>query len=141
MTRLARLVRSERCAAILCQEYETPGSTGASSRGALTGLPVFASFQGGDYHVSRIEGAVRRFTIGRAHRLIVPTASEIERLRQRYGVTDGKVEQIFNPIDVDVWRPGDRAMGGARARHREPTSFSSCGMDSCRCCARGSTCS
>ena len=114
VTRLARVVRPERCAAILCQEYETPRFDWSVVAGALTRVPVFASFQGGDYHVSRIEGAVRRFTIGRAQRLIVPTASEAERLRQQYGVPDGKVERIFNPIDIDVWRPGDRAVGRSR---------------------------
>jgi starch synthase len=113
VTTLARIVRAERCAAILCQEYETPRFDLSVLAGALTGLPVFASFQGGDYHVSRIERVVRKVTIARARRLIVPTATEIERLRRRYGVTDGKVEQIFNPIDVDVWQPGDRASARA----------------------------
>lgn len=114
VTRLVSLLRSERCAAILCQEYETPRFDWSVVAGALTRLPVFASFQGGDYHVSRIEGAVRRLTIGRAQRLIVPTASEVDRIRKRYGVAQGKVERIFNPIDVDVWRPGDRAVGRSR---------------------------
>jgi glycosyltransferase involved in cell wall biosynthesis len=111
---LIRLVRAEGCAAILCQEYETPRFDWAVVAGALTRLPVFASFQGGDYHVSRIEGAARRFTIGRADRLIVPTASEVERLRRRYGLADGKVERIFNPIDVGVWRQSGRAFARSR---------------------------
>ena len=107
--------------------------------GALTRLPVFASFQGGDYHVSRIEGAARRFTIGRADRLIVPTASEVERLRRRYGLADGKVERIFNPIDVDVWRPR-AARWAARGWASQTTSCSSCGTASCNYFVRGSIC-
>jgi glycosyltransferase involved in cell wall biosynthesis len=114
VTRLVRLVRREQCAAILCQEYETPRFDWSVVAGALTRVPVFASFQGGDYHVSRLEGAVRRFTINRADRLIVPTATEVERIHRRYGLADGKIVQIFNPIDIDVWRPGDRAEARSR---------------------------
>ncbi len=106
--KLARLVRKEECSAILCQEYETPRFDWSIAAGLLAEVPVFASFQGGDYHVSRIEGAVRRFTIHRADRVIVPTRTEAERIRRRYGIANGKVAQIFNPIDVDLWRPGGR---------------------------------
>lgn len=107
--RLVRLLRRERCTAILCQEYETPRFDACVVAGALTRLPVFASFQGGDYRVSRLEGSVRPLTIRRAERLIVATTREIERIRARYDLPPEKIAQIFNPIDVDAWRPRDRA--------------------------------
>jgi starch synthase len=112
LARLTRLVRRERCAAILCQEYETPRFDWSVVAGRLARVPVFASFQGGDYHVSRLERPVRRLTIHRAEGLVVPTTSEIARIRELYGVGDGRIAQIFNPIDVDVWR----RRGGATAR-------------------------
>jgi glycosyltransferase involved in cell wall biosynthesis len=105
---LVRLVRVESCTAILCQEYETPRFDACILAGALTRLPVFASFQGGDYHVSRLEGVVRPRTMGRAERLIVATQREIKRIQARYGVPSGKIARIFNPIDVNEWRPRDR---------------------------------
>ena len=111
--RLARLLRAEGCGAVLCQEYETPRFDLAVALGRLLGVPAFATFQGGDYQVSRLERLVRPLTIRGAERLIVGTRSEAERLRRRYGVPERRLARVHNPIDVDVWRPGDRAAARA----------------------------
>ena len=60
---LARVLREERCAAILSQEYETPRFDVCAALGRVLGVPVFGTFQGGDYQVSRVEPAVRRLAL------------------------------------------------------------------------------
>ncbi len=111
--RLARTLRARGVSALLCQEYETPRFDLAVVLGRLLGVPVFASFQGGDYQVSRLERLVRPLTIGRAERLLVATRAEAERLEGRYGLAAARLARVFNPVDVDVWRPGDRAAARA----------------------------
>jgi len=105
---LAKELRRLGCDAILCQEYEYPRFDLCVAVGKLTGLPVFASFQGGDYQRSRLERLTRPIAVRSARGLIVPTLSEAERVRRVYGVDERRVAQIFNPVDTDVWRPGGR---------------------------------
>jgi len=109
VSRLARLFREERLDAVLCQEYETPRFDACVLAGGIARTDVFAVFQGGDYQDSRIERLLRPLTIRRAAGLIVPTSSEIARVRARYRVRPARIAQIFNPVDTDVWRPRDRA--------------------------------
>jgi glycosyltransferase involved in cell wall biosynthesis len=106
---LSRVVRSAHCNAILCQEYETPRFDLCATFGRALGVPVFGTFQGGDYQVSRLERPIRPFSLRLTTGLIVATESERERLRLRYGLPDEKLRRIFNPVDVDFWRPDDRA--------------------------------
>jgi len=108
VARLARLLRTERCTAILCQEYETPRFDACVLAGKLTKLPVFATFQGGDYQDSRLERPLRSLTIRRAAGLIVATTSEIERIQARYRLLPERIAHIFNPVDVDLWHPRGR---------------------------------
>jgi len=110
---LARVVRAERCSALLCQEYETPRFDVAIAVGARLRLPVFATFQGGDYQVSRLERLVRPFTIRRAAALVVATADERARVRARYRIPAARLAAVFNPIDVRRWRPVPRAAARA----------------------------
>jgi glycosyltransferase involved in cell wall biosynthesis len=108
---LARLLRRHGCSAVLCQEYETPRFDVAVAVGRMLRIPVCATFQGGDYQLSRLERFVRPLTIGRARALIAASGREAERVRSRYGLV---VARVFNPVDVDAWRPGDRAAARAR---------------------------
>jgi glycosyltransferase involved in cell wall biosynthesis len=105
IVRLVRLLRAERCDAILCQEYETPRFDACILAGKITRKPVFATFQGGDYQDSRLERLVRPWTMRLAQGLIVGTGTEIERVCERYGVPRERITQIFNPVDADLWRP------------------------------------
>src|SRR5207253_10735179 len=56
---LAREIKQEGCAAILCQEYENPRFDACVLVGKWLGRPVFATFQGGDCQFSRLERLVR----------------------------------------------------------------------------------
>ena len=66
MASLAKVLREERCDAILCQEYEDPRFDACLLLGYLLRLPVFATFQGSSRTRSALERAVRRVTVPRA---------------------------------------------------------------------------
>jgi len=105
---LAQVLRQERCSVILCQEYEYPRFDTCVLLGRLMRLPVFASFQGGNYHHNHLERAVRPLSMRACSGLIIGAASEAARVRARYAIPPHKIAQIFNPIDADVWKPVDR---------------------------------
>jgi glycosyltransferase involved in cell wall biosynthesis len=102
--RLASILRRERCAAIVCQEYETPRFDLTVTLGTLLRRPAFATFQGGDYHSSRLERLTRPVAMRGVRALIVPSGSESERVRSTYRVPERKLARIFNPIDAAFWQ-------------------------------------
>jgi len=110
---LARGLRREGCQAILCQEYEHARFDECVLLGRLLGLPVFATFQSGDHQLSRLEAPVRPFALRACAGLVIATAAEAERVRERYRLPASKIARIFNPVDVSAWSPADR--GAARA--------------------------
>ncbi|MGI8502230.1 MAG: glycosyltransferase family 4 protein [Hassallia sp.] len=97
---LARELRREGCQAILCQEYEYARFDVCVLLGKLIGLPVFASFQGGDFQLSQLERPLRPLTIKACAGLIVATQTEVQRVQSHYGVPSAKLARIFNPMDV-----------------------------------------
>jgi len=105
---VAHELRREGCKAILCQEYEYPRFDGCVLLGRLLGLPVFATFQGGDYQRSHIERYLRPHTLRASAGLIIGTQTESQRVRARYGIPPGKLARIFNPIDLAIWSGVDR---------------------------------
>jgi len=105
---VAQELRREGCKAILCQEYEYPRFDLCVLLGRVMGLPVFATFQGGDYQRSRIERYLRPHTLRACAGLIIATQDEARRVQSRYGLTPDKLAQIFNPIDPEIWCPTDR---------------------------------
>jgi glycosyltransferase involved in cell wall biosynthesis len=105
---LSRILHDERCSAILCQEYEYPRFDVCVLLGRLVHLPVFATFQGGDYHHSRLERFVRPLSMRACAGLIVATQSEVQRVRSRYHISPDKLARIFNPIDFQRWNAIDR---------------------------------
>jgi glycosyltransferase involved in cell wall biosynthesis len=105
---LGREVRAHGCQAILCQEYEQPRFDVSVALGRLIGVPVFASFQGGDYQRSRLERFSRPLALRGCAGLIIGTGTEIDRVRSRYRVPPAKIARIFNPVDVATWDPMDR---------------------------------
>ena len=113
LRRVAHEIRRERCIAILCQEYEYPRFDLSVLLGHLMELPVFATFQGGDYQRGRLEHYLRPHALRACAGLIIATQAEARRVQTRYSVSPAKVKQIFNPIDLQIWRPMDR--GEARA--------------------------
>lgn len=117
---LAAELRRERCTALLCQEYEYPRFDVCAALGRLLRLPVFATFQGGDYQRSRIEAYLRPITVRGCAGLIIASRAEATRVRARYGVSPARIAAVANPIDPTVWRPFDR--GAARDRLRIPAA-------------------
>jgi glycosyltransferase involved in cell wall biosynthesis len=105
---LARVLREERCAAVLCQEYEFPRFDSCVLVGRWLRLPVFATYQGGNYHHTHLERFVRPLSLRGCAGLIVGPGREVARVRSRYGVPPAKIARIFNPIDLRVWVPMDQ---------------------------------
>lgn len=110
---LGRDLRRHGCTAILCQDYEHARFDLAVLLGARLGLPVFASFQGGDRPHNWLEGPVRRRSLKRAKGLIVGASREAERLRNAYGIPADRIASIPNPLDTDFWRAEGRAAARA----------------------------
>ncbi len=112
---VAREVRRERCAAILCQEYETARLDVALLVGRLLGIPTFATFQGGDRSATRLERRLRPLALRACAGLVVGSAVERARVRRVYDVAEERLAPIPNPVDVTVWRPLGRAAGRSAA--------------------------
>jgi glycosyltransferase involved in cell wall biosynthesis len=110
---LARELKRENCRVILCQEYEYARFDACVLLGQRMKLPVFATFQGGDFQMSRLERFLRPSTIRQCAGLIIATQTEIQRVQSCYQVPASKVAQIFNPLDVTHWKLRDRAQSRA----------------------------
>lgn len=108
LTGLARELRREGCQAILCQEYEYPRFDACVLLGQLMRLPVFATFQGGNWQMSRLEKPLRPLALWAGAGSIIATQAEVERVRNKYGVPAAKLARIFNPLDLAMWEPIDR---------------------------------
>jgi glycosyltransferase involved in cell wall biosynthesis len=106
--RLARELWRQRCTAILCQEYEYARFDVCVLLGRLLNVPVCATFQGGNYQVSRLERISRPLAMRLCTGLIIASEAERVRVRARYGVSAAKIARIFNPIDHEIWAPLDR---------------------------------
>jgi glycosyltransferase involved in cell wall biosynthesis len=117
---LASELRRENCKVILCQEYEHARFDECVLLGRLMNLPVFATFQGGDYQISSLERPLRPFTLRACAGLIVSARREMERLVSQYGVQSEKLARIFNPLDLSAWPLADRYE--ARAKLEIPSS-------------------
>ena len=103
---LAQALRAEGCAAILCQEYEYARFDASVLVGRLLRLPVFATFQGGDSQVSRLERFLRPRTLRACEGLIVAASTEAARLRQHYDIPAEKIARDLQPARSDALVPG-----------------------------------
>jgi glycosyltransferase involved in cell wall biosynthesis len=110
---LVREMRRTNCQAILCQEYEYARFDLMVGLGKLLRLPVFASFQGGNYDGSFGAKLLRATSIRSCQGLAIGTQSEIERVRRKYRIKPYKVAKIYNPIDLRLWELTDRAQARA----------------------------
>jgi len=112
MLTLRAALRRERCEAILCQEYEYPRFDMCIAMRRITGVPVFATFQGVQRQ-ARIDPRVRAWTVPRAAGLVIGASAEAHRVQRHYGINDGRIARISNAIDLEAWRPVDRARARA----------------------------
>ena len=110
---LGALLRREGCDALLCQEYEDPRFDVCVAVGRRAQVPVFGTFQGADYRLSRLERPLRPRSIRASAGLIVGAQRELERVRVAYDVPERKLSHILNPVDTELWRRIDG--GTARA--------------------------
>ncbi len=105
---LDQKLKQEGCQGIICQEYEYPRFDTCILLGKLLKIPVFASFQGGDFQIWEIERWIRPLTLRHCDGLIIASQIEIERVRTRYKIPDSKIAQIFNPLELNDWKDGNR---------------------------------
>lgn len=105
---LVRELRRKQCQGILCQEYEYGRFDVCVVLGKLLRIPVFATFQGGSWHLSRFENIIRPLTIKACSGMIIAAKSERQRVRAKYGVPPFKMAPIFNPVGIKMWRELDR---------------------------------
>ncbi|ABA20471.1 Glycosyl transferase, group 1 [Trichormus variabilis ATCC 29413] len=105
---LAEELKRENCQAILCQEYEYARFDSCTLLGKMTGIPVFATFQGGDRTQSWLEVPWRHLSFRNCAGVIVATQTEIQRIQSAYGIGASKIGQIFNPVDIATWQGSDR---------------------------------
>ena len=105
---LLRSLRTLDPRAILCQEYESPRFDQCVVAGRLLGVPVLGHFQGGAWQRSRLEAALRPMTLRASAGVVVGSARERERIRERYGLEGTRVTAIPNPLDPARWGRGDR---------------------------------
>lgn len=94
---------------ILCQEYEYARFDRLIALGRDMGIPVYASFQGGDRTASRLERVVRARSLTRAAGLIIASRTERDRVARDYPGLGLNIAAIFNPLAAADWRPDDRA--------------------------------
>jgi starch synthase len=102
---LGRELKADRCASILCHEYEYPRFDVMVALGNRLGMPVFATFQGADRAMSQLETPFRLLSVPRAAGLVVASQLEAQRVRVRYRLPRERVALIPNPVDVSRWRP------------------------------------
>src|SRR5205823_7559277 len=69
--KIAAEVARYRCTSLLCQEYEFPRFDVCILARRVHRLPVFATFQGGDYQRYRLERLLRAFCLRRSSGFIV----------------------------------------------------------------------
>lgn len=106
--RLAAELKRNQVEAIVFQDYENPSFDVSVLLGQWLKVPVFASFQGGRYHRSRIERWFRTRSVRHCAGLIIGSQAELQRVQNCYQVPPEKLAQLFNPMDVMTWRRGDR---------------------------------
>jgi glycosyltransferase involved in cell wall biosynthesis len=110
------LLKREKCAAIICQEYEYARFDACVGSGKRSGVPVFATFQGGVAPANFIERAIRRATVRAGAGLVIAPLREIERVRAAYGVAGNQIARIFNPISLSMWSVANRTEERKRGR-------------------------
>ncbi|HEU0052139.1 MAG TPA: hypothetical protein VFQ39_03135, partial [Longimicrobium sp.] len=85
LAHLARILRRERCRAVLCQDYEHGRFDACLLLGRALGLPVFATFQGGDTSISGLERLARGAALRACDGVVIAARREAERVTTQYG--------------------------------------------------------
>jgi starch synthase len=106
---LAHELRAQGCTHIIMQEYEDARFDRLVPLARRLGLPVVASFQGGQWEPTSVLGRrIRERSIRGAAGLIIASSVEAERVQRRYG-SGLRVARIMNPVSPSTWFPEDRS--------------------------------
>jgi glycosyltransferase involved in cell wall biosynthesis len=105
---LSRELKRMDAQAFVCQEYEFQRFDACAVVSKLTGIPLFASFQGGVEQRWSLERLIRPHSIKSCEGLIVGPREEAERVMRRYDVAPERIGRLWNSIDIDAWRPFGR---------------------------------
>lgn len=108
-----RELNSTRYASILVQDYETARFDVTVLAGKLTGIPVFASFQGGGGW-RKLFHFIRSQSMKNCDGLIIAAGAEAERVKVCYGLPPGKIARIYNPLAMNFWTPQDKQQARAK---------------------------
>jgi len=90
---------------ILCQEYEYARFDVLAVLGRSLGIPVFATFQGGNWQVSRLEKITRPRALKQCAGLIIGSAVEAARVQSEYRFPPQRIARVSNPLDLTEWQP------------------------------------
>jgi len=101
-------IKKNNCSVILCQDYEHARFDMCVLLGKFMRIPVFATFQGGNFQISKFEKPIRPFTLKKCTGIIVASGIEIKRLTDKYQLSIDKIKKIFNPVDLSVWIGNER---------------------------------
>lgn len=107
---LADVLRAEEVSHVIVQEYEYHRLPDALAAGRSAGAAVLASFQGGIERATGLARRRRERAIRAADGLIVAPRAEAARIRALYGIDEARIFPIPNPLDTQLWRPGDRQL-------------------------------
>ena len=97
---VTRVLRRERCDAILCQEYEQARFDLCVLLGRVLRLPVFATYQGANATKTMLERLVRGMCVRGCAGLIIPSRGEMTRVQAAYHMPSQRIATIPNPVDV-----------------------------------------
>lgn len=105
---LYKEIKRQQCDIILCQDYEHARFDVCALLGKIMRIPIFATFQGGNWQLSTIERFVRHTTLKWSKGLVVASAMEIMRLEKIYKLRPIMIGRIFNPVDLSMWAGPDK---------------------------------
>jgi len=103
--KLCRELRRRDVDIILCQEYEYARFDVLAVLARMLGIPVFATFQGGNWQSSRFEKITRPRALKQCAGLIIGPAVEAARVQREYKLASPKIARIPNPLDLAEWQP------------------------------------
>ncbi len=105
---LLKELKHHECSAILCQDYEQSHFDICVLLGKFLRLPVYTTFQGGKCDYNQIGRWLRPFTMRACNGFLIGTQTEISRVQDRYRVKSERINQLFNPVNINRAQAIDR---------------------------------
>ncbi|WP_183939000.1 glycosyltransferase family 4 protein [Rhizobium paranaense] len=102
------ILSRSRCDLLLAQEYEYIRFDALAWLARRINVPLYATFQGGDRTLSRIEAVARQLSLRACRGLIVASSAERARLAKAYPRIVLDIADIPNPLDTEEWQAMDR---------------------------------